>query len=346
MPTMTFGEIKTAVKDELSVYGQTILKDSIIERKINEGLQEFAEYAYCCTKTASLTLSTTDTASSTVTTTDATPTVIASIDVEEGSVVFVEATVIGNQSGGVNAGSSIIKGLFSRTSGGNVTQTGGTEENANLPSGWDVYYTANTTDQTIDIYVVGATSSTIVWGVSAKVTAIPGLTVTLEGAGLYTLPTDMYMPIRYTWDSKKVDVVSTAQMDSAFGAGWEETVGTDILYVIHDNYGERNIRVYPLIEDANVIEGKPLYFTYRYKPATLTATGSIPDIPSQYHPALADYAIGSLYSVNKGNQMNPMMGDRYMAKFYRAVSKAKKQAIVGYSLIPDMRISPNIASYG
>lgn len=105
----------------------------------------------------------------TASTTDATKTSIASLNMEEGVVMFVEAMVSGTKSDQSSVGGAFITGLFKRATGGNVTQVGDTEMRAAQLSGtWNVEFTADTSNQQIDIDVTGATATAISWKADVK----------------------------------------------------------------------------------------------------------------------------------------------------------------------------------
>lgn len=344
--SMTFGSIQTAVREELDTWNVTVRSDSLVKRKINEGYHDFCEATGILRKTAQIALATSSSAETTLTTTDATATTIAYVPMSEGYATLVQAIVVGNQSDGTDAGSSIITGLFSRATGGDATQQGDTESSATeLPTGWDVDFSVDTDDQRVNVVVTGVASTTIVWTCDLSVSAVPDTTVELEGVNVYALPADVMTPIRFEWDGSRIDVQTTAYMDEYYGDDWKTQVGTNVQCVIHDNDGEGYIRVYPLIDDATYIDGKPLKVTYIYKPADLSATADVPAIPSQYHKYLVNYAVGNLYNVNKGVDRNPLMGEVYLRKYYRAVQMAKKQAVLGFSERPN-RIIPNIKAFG
>ena len=106
----------------------------------------------------------------TVQTTDTTTTQIAAIALDEGDYVRVEADVSCRQDDGTDHAFYQLAGLFYRNTSGDVTQVGATTSLVNIESdaGLNATFTADTTNQTVDINVIGLGASTFDWSSTYK----------------------------------------------------------------------------------------------------------------------------------------------------------------------------------
>lgn len=96
-------------------------------------------------------------------TTDATVTDLISIELDEGDAINVEIDVIGHETDESNRAQYKKAGLFYRNTGGNVTRQGAETIISVIESNaaWDCTLEADTTNQTVDVRVTGA--STVDW---------------------------------------------------------------------------------------------------------------------------------------------------------------------------------------
>lgn len=154
--------------------------------------------------------------------------------------------------------------------------------------------------------------------------------VTLTAStAIQTLPTDAIIIYRAEWDSSLVSITDVHFMDDTYGSGWRTTTGEIVEYILQDKEDVGKFRIYPIL-DSTAIGTTKLKLIHSYIPSEIVSPWtSSPSIPTQYHEALADYAIYRCLYAQVQSDRNIPLADRHYDMYMDTVTRCRNVTITG-----------------
>lgn len=128
----------------------------------------------------------------------------------------------------------------------------------------------------------------------------------VNGVSLYTAPDNCLRLLRVSIDGKKVDRVTTIEMDES--GPWEDKTGSDVKLVLFDDNMPFQFRVYPK-PDSNVKSS--INLLYNNLPSTIVDIESKLEIPTMFDHLLVHFIVYKAFYSNADSANREMAAGQF-----------------------------------